>query len=127
MITNLTKHVTFYCMNHTEPVEMVMRERSDDSKDDFYACPKYMRKDEKHPDGHTDQERACANRLSFTDAGSVLFAFNKMVEDDGIDGMFADYTHARFSVGKFIDVEVLKHSGNKVRFGIYNRKAVEHS
>lgn len=112
-------------MNHEGPIEMITRERTDDSKDDFYACPKYMRKDERHPDGYSENERACANRLSFTDAGSVLFAFNKMVEEDSISGMFADYTNTVFPVGTHIRATVLRHTSNEVWFGIYNRRAIE--
>ena len=46
MITNIGKNLEIYCGNHAEPIPMKIMS----GETAFYACPKYMLKDEKHPD-----------------------------------------------------------------------------
>lgn len=125
MVTNITKQADFYCMNgHKELVLMKPRERTDNNMDNFYACPKYMRKDEKHPDGHEEWEHGCVNRLSFSDAADILTKFNKTVEEDMMSGTICDYKGCRFIHKNNIEVTILKYQSGHVSFGILNRKAV---
>lgn len=127
MIRNIAENTEFYCMNdiHPEPILFIFRERSDDGRDNFFACPKYMTKDEKHPDGHEPGEQACANRLSFSDAGDIISKFNKIVDDDMTAGNFSDYNNFTFMYKNNIKVKVLEYGGKKLKFGIYNKKAIE--
>lgn len=127
MVKNIASDTKFYCMNdiHEKPVEMVFRLRTDDTHDNFYACPKYMLKDENHPDGHEADERACTNRLSFSDAGDIIAMFNKIVDDDMTNGCIADYNNFVFTYKNNIKVKVLSYGGKELKFGIYNRKAIE--
>ena len=119
MITNFSNDVEFYCINHAEPI--LLKIMTGSSK--FYACPKYMVKDENHPDGHEVNERACANRLSFDDAGSILMEFNKMASESGENDEFTDFTNACFEC-KYYNVKVLFYSDSKICFGIINKRAV---
>lgn len=120
MITNISEEVEFYCNNHTEPIPLkIMTGNSA-----FYACPKYMLKDETHPDGHEENERACANRLSFDDAGNILMEFNKLAFEAFKNDEFIDFTNTCFKC-KYYDVKVLFYSEDKICFGIVNRRAVQ--
>lgn len=119
MIQNFWNNISFYCINgHEEPVPMVVMEGSSA----FYACPKYMLKDEKHPDGHEPDERACPNRISFIRANTIVEKFMKRVEADNTDNMFMDYTNMEFKYDG-ITVRILKYSPTDVRIGIINKRA----
>ena len=121
MIKGFWKKTHFYCIHgHDEPIPMVVMEGSSP----FYACPKYMRQDEKHPDGYIDGERACANRISFTRAMSVMERFMKIVEEDDAAGVICDYTGMKFSFDG-IDIRILKYDPKKeIRVGVINRRAI---
>ncbi len=121
MITNFWKDIRFYCMNHDKPVLMTVMS----GESAFYACPKYMLKDEEHPDGHEKGEPMCMNRISFTRAQSVVDKLMEKVEKDRAAGVFAaDYTGYRYNVSG-IEVEVLKYSlESGMKIGILNRKAI---
>ena len=127
MLKNLTDKISFYCINgiHEKPVPMVFRERSDDGHDDFYACPKYMLKDDAHPDGHGPDDKACLNRLGLSDAGEIISVFNRIVDEDMQENVFADYTNFSFPYKPGIQVKVLVFSDKEIRFGVLNRRAVK--
>ena len=110
---------------HPSPILMKERERLDDNKDNFYACPKYMRKDEKHDDGFIEGEKGCLNRLPFSVAGDIIFHFNNIVQKDLENGIITDYEGFKFNYKNQYDVWVLKDEKNELSFGILNRKAVE--
>ena len=126
MVKNISRNTSFYCMNgHEKPVLMKERERTDDNKDNFLACPKYMRKDEAHPDGFSEDEHGCTNRISLSTAGDIIVEFNKIVQDDLMSGIIADYEGMLFVFKNQIEVTVLKQKGDELHLGILNRKAVE--
>lgn len=104
-------------MNHEEPIPMTIME----GKSAFYACSKYMLKDEKHPDGHEANERACANRISFQSMMRIMEKFMKIVEADDAAGTVCDYTGMKFK-SNGVDVKILKYDPSDMRIGILNRK-----
>ena len=117
MITNMTDKVVFYCLKHTKPIGMIVKE----GVSLFYACPKYMQKDEDNPDGYEkDQERACANRLSFDDASNIIFKFNKIVEESLLNNVIQDFNNYEFDYKK-IHIKILKYSDNHLDIGILNK------
>ena len=117
MIKNIWNKVTFFCMNHEEPLPFYEYRTE---KETFYACHKYMKKDEDHPDGHEENEPACFNRLSFTTAADIVSRFASIMEEDSLMGTQADYKGMRFIV-KNIEVKVLRYTPSEIRFGIINR------
>ena len=120
MIKHLWEQITFYCIHgHEEPVPMKVMSGTTQ----FYACPRYMLKDEEHPDGHESGEPGCANRISFALALKIVDRFGKIVEDDTEAGDIVDYTNMRFSLSG-VDVQVLKYTPTDVRLGVLNRKAL---
>jgi len=108
-------------MNHKEPVPLIIMQ----GDTPFYACPRYFRKDDEHPDGHEADDKMCLNRLSFTKAQSIVDKMMKVVENDRANGIFtADYKGYTFTVSG-IEVTVLKyHFGAGIKFGILNRSAI---
>lgn len=126
MVKNLSGKAQFYCMNHPVPIPLIVRQRTDDRNDNFFACPKYMRKDDAHPDGFDREagETGCANRLSFSDAADLLDKFNKTVETDLMNGEISDYQGYRFT-HRQIQAQILKYGGKELRIGILNRKAIQ--
>lgn len=125
MVKNIAEHASFYCMNeHAEPVLMIQRARTDDNKDNFFACPKYMRKDEQHTNGFGEGETGCKNTLSFALAADILFWFNEMVETDMNSGIMSDYEGCKFTFKNQVEVTVLKDDGKELRFGVLNKKAI---
>lgn len=115
-------NITFYCINkHEKPVKMVIM---NGQTGQFYACPKYMLKDDKHPDGHEADERACANRLSFMDAEQIVMLLSKEVEEDLENGIMGNYKGITIRL-KQIDAVVLEYSDYKIEIGIINHKAIE--
>lgn len=126
MVKNLFNNVEFYCMNgHAEPILFTERARTDDTKDDFFACPKYMRKDDKHPDGFGEGETGCKNTLGFSVAGDILFAFNQIVQKDMDEGIMSDYEGLKFTFKNQIEVTILKYSASKIKIGILNTRAIQ--
>lgn len=90
MVLNFWKShdISFFCMNgHEEPVPMVIME----GDTPFYACPRYMAMDEKHPDGHGPDEPMCMNRFSLTDAEEVVIKLSKIIEEDILNDVYGDY------------------------------------
>ncbi len=90
MVLNFWKShkISFYCMNgHEEPVPMVIME----GDTPFYACPRYMALDEKHPDGHGPDEPMCMNRFSLTDAEDIVMKLSQIIEEDIMDDVYGDY------------------------------------
>ena len=115
-------NIKFYCINkHQKPVKMTIM---NGQTGQFFACPKYMLKDENHPDGHDADERACSNRLSFMDAEQIVVALSKEVEDDLMNGIMGDYTGTIIHV-KQIDAKVLDYSDSKIKIGIVNRRTIK--
>jgi len=117
MIKNIWNKVTFFCMNHEEPLPLYEYQSE---RETFYACRKYMKKDEDHPDGHEDGEPACFNRLSFTTAADIVSRFSAIAEEDLLIGNQADYKNMTFVV-KNIKVKVLRYTPSEIRFGVLNR------
>lgn len=115
-------NIKFYCINNRQkPVKMTIM---NGQTGQFFACPKYMLKDENHPDGHDADERACSNRLSFMDAEQIVVALSKEVEDDLMNGIMGDYTGTIIHV-KQIDAKVLDYSDSKIKIGIVNRRTIK--
>ena len=115
-------NIKFYFINnHKKPVKMTIM---NGQTGQFFACPKYMLKDDNHPDGHDADERACSNRLSFMDAEQIVVALSKEVEDDLMNGIMGDYTGTIIHV-KQIDAKVLDYSDSKIKIGIVNRRTVK--
>lgn len=123
MVTNIWKNIEFSCMGHDRPIPFYVYEGS---ASPFYACPKYMLKDEAHPNGHDDLEPACANRLSFNMAISIVDRISKEIETDLSDGVVADYTGWKFTY-KNIDVKILEYSQTKgvTKIGILNKNNID--
>lgn len=89
--------IEFYCTNdHDEPVPMVIMK----GVSQFYACPKYMKMDEQHPDGYGIDEVMCMNRFSLINAEEIVLAFSKIVENDIMNNTECDYTGHVFDVKK---------------------------
>lgn len=121
MITNVWSNISFYCNNgHEEPVKFVKRE----GESPFYACPRYMRRDEKHPDGHEMDEPACPNRVSFNDAASIVEKFAAVVEESILSGEITDFSNFKFNY-KMYQVTILSYDDDEVQIGIINRRAIE--
>ena len=89
----------------------------------FYACPKYMLADDRHPDGHERYEPACPNRLRYPDAEKIVSMLSDAVEESLAGDDFCDFTGYRFDLRK-IAVEVLRYSDGDIRLGILNRGPV---
>jgi len=119
MVKNLFDGLTVYCLNHEEPVRMDVKSGSSL----FYACPKYMRKDDEHPDGHEETERACANRISFTDLEKIMEQISQEVEDAAFAGQEFDITGLRGKI-RTLEYRVLKYEPGDIRLGILNRMAI---
>ncbi len=120
MIKNFWNGLELYCMHrHDEPVRMTVREGSSH----FYACPKYMRMDAEHPDGHADGEPACNNRLSFADATKLVETFAAAVEESYASGEMTDFTNFRFHY-KHLEARVLYYDDDRIKLGVINNRAI---
>lgn len=120
MINNLWSIVHFYCINgHTNPVLMDVKE----GNDKFFACPRYMLRDEKHPNGHKPEKPGCANHISFGEAEKIVSMLSERIEEAMQEMDFRDFTGDTFHY-RMIDVKVLKYSDDEIQLGVINRKAV---
>ena len=119
MITNIWQKITFYCLNHDEPIPMVVQQ----GESAFYACPQYFLFSDEHPDGHMPGDRACHNRISFRDAEGVVSALTAQIEADMDDDIFADYTGLRVTY-RHIQATVIKYGSRSIKIGVINRMAV---
>lgn len=120
MISNIGNKFSFYCLNHDEPIKMIIKE----GNNQFYACPKYMLQDEKHPDGYVGGfETACSNRLSFDDAGDIIMKFSSIMTESLMNGEFADWDNFEFDV-KRIHCKILHYGNNHIDVGVINNRTV---
>ncbi len=120
MIPNFWKHIHFFCTNrHDTPVAMIVA----NGNSPFYACPKYMRLDTAHPNGHTPDERACPNRISFVDAQRIVECFSEQITEDLANMEVVDYTGYEFTFKRH-RVKVLKYKDDDIRLCILNQEAL---
>lgn len=120
MIKNFWSKITIYCNNkHEKPIEFYVKE----GQSPFYACPKYMLKDEKHPNGHTKDERACPNRLNFIDAQGIVEKFSDIVEEDLLSNENINYEGLEFKYKHYI-INVLEYTDKSIKLGILNKKSI---
>ena len=122
-VSNLWENLEFYCGNHEERIPMVIQE----GQSKFFACPKYMLKDEKHPDGHEADEKACVNRISFDDIGNIMMALHSVMSNAVADpGEMIDFNGYSFK-HKSYDVKILKYNEftGKIKLSILNRKVLQ--
>lgn len=121
MVKNIGENARFYCMHgHKEPIEMVIKE----GHSVFYACPKYMAKDEAHPDGYVrGEELACTNQLSFDDAYGLLMDLDRQIEEDLSEMVIGDYTNTKLK-HKSIDAKVLVYKKDRLDIGVINKRAI---
>lgn len=119
MIKNFWDGISVYCLNHDKPVRMVVME----GDSPFYACPQYMTKDGKHPDGHEPGEKMCCNRISFSAFTKVVEKYMSIVESFERQNCVGDFTGLTFEAGG-IQAKILHYSMDDVRIGILNPKAI---
>ena len=122
MISNVFDHVQFYCMAHKEPKQLYVYKGANSP---FFACVKYMRKDENHPDGHEENEQACSNRMSFNLATSIMEQISKLVEEAILSGAVMNFTGYVFTY-KAVEVTILEYSvdAGVKKVGIRNRAEI---
>ena len=152
MITNLWQKTRFFCWNHPEISRQVMaqieavedagtKEDGDAQRvylDDllnrieltvregqsaFYACPRYMLADDAHPFGHLEDEPACPNVLSVTDAEKLLGVLSKQKEQMLLSGEYPDFTHYSFALPG-IRATVIQERPHHLWIGVQNRAAI---
>ena len=80
-VTNTWEHITIWCLNHDEPVEMMVLTNTEQIKTPFYACTK-----------NNDKEK-CANRMNLDDYQGVVLKFLDMIAEDS----FSDFTNHSFT------------------------------
>lgn len=120
MIKNFWSKIKIYCgNNHNTPIEFTVKA----GESPFYACPKYMLKDNKHPNGHTKDERACPNRLNFIDAQGIVEKFSDIVEKDIINDKNINYEGLEFKY-KHYEIKVFKYTDNDIKISVINKKAL---
>lgn len=119
-VSNLWKRIEWKCMEHRDPVPMYV---FGDSNSPFYACPKYMLKDEAHPDGHERSEPGCANRASFDDVRHIVEILGSRIAEDAENGEICDYTGMRMN-WKTITAVVLRYGEKKIEIGLQNRRKI---
>lgn len=119
MIKNFWDGISVYCLNHEKPIRMIVME----GDTPFYACPRYMTKDEKHPDGHEPGEMMCRNRISFSAFTKVVEKYMSIVESYERQGCVGNFTGLTFEAGG-VQAKILRDSVNDVRIGILNQKAL---
>lgn len=120
MIKNLWEKIELLCMNHEEPVPMYVYTGA---MTPFYACPKYMLKDEDHPDGHEPYESGCANRASFDDIRHLVELLGKEIEKEESDCSYFDFTGTKLH-WKTINAVVLDYSPQSIKLGIMNTRDI---
>ena len=120
MLKNLWSRIELHCMTHHVPMYVYSGAATP-----FYACPKYMKKDEEHPDGHDENERGCANRASFDDVMHLVEKFGKQIAEDESQGNVVDYTGLKLK-WKTVDAVITKYSADKIIMEIKNRREIAH-
>lgn len=118
-LIGLWNRVTVYCLNHEEPVEMVIVSNTEHIKTPFYACKQYF------PENQNETHPPCFNRLNLDDYQGLVLKFCDMVSKEG---PLINYTNYRFDykgTRQKISVQVLKYSDKEVRLGILNRTVLK--
>ena len=122
MIRNIWNMIEFQCGNHKKPIPFYVYEWSNSP---FYACPKYMLKDENHPDGHEEDEPGCSNRLSFDMARHFVEKISDILQEDIDNGVISDLGGLKMSY-RGIDAKVVYHGNSKIVISIVNKNEIGH-
>lgn len=120
MVKNLWSKISIYCMDHEKPVRMYVYTGSETP---FYACPRYMLKDDDHPDGHAPDEKGCANRASFEAVRHLVEELGRKIEEDAENGIVMDYTGTKLK-WRQISAQVLSWTNLHISIGIRNSGSI---
>ena len=120
MIRNIWKMVQLQCGNHKKPIPFYVYEGSNTP---FYACPKYMLKDDNHPDGHEKDEPGCSNRVSFDVARHFVEKISDILQEDIDNDTITDLTGLKMSY-RGVDAQVTYQSDSKIILSVVNKKEI---
>ena len=118
MLKNLWSRIELQCMKHHVPMYVY-----EGAATPFYACPKYMLKDENHPDGHEEGEPGCANRISFEDYRHLVEKISADLENAFLNGEMPDLTGSKYR-WKNVDAVIDKYSDKKIILSVLNKKEI---
>lgn len=118
MLKNLWSQIELQCLKHHVPMYVY-----EGTGTPFYACPKYMKKDEKHPDGHEENERGCANRISFDDYRHLVEKISADLEKALLNNEMPDLTGNKYH-WKSVDAEITKYTDKKIILSVLNKKEI---
>ncbi len=119
---NIWRNKKFCCCEHGEPIEMYVFQHPM-IEESFYACPRYMKKDENHPNGHGPDEPSCTNRLSINDAVGIMNKLDRTAEEAAANGEIIDYTNMRIRQ-KSITATIVRSTDKEMLIGIKNERKV---
>lgn len=116
MLTNLWGKIKIFCLNHDEPVEMVVLSNTEIIKTPFYACKNHNPEDK--------NVQPCSNRLNMDNYQEIVMQFLEQVEENGLIGDYTNYSFVYKKHQQNITVKVLKWSDKEIHIGILNNNVL---
>lgn len=112
------RKISFWCINHDKPIEMIIQQ----GVSQFYACPKYF------PEERKENEKMCVNRMTIIDAGGIIQKFASIC--DSVDPFeesvnYYNYSFIYKGTRSKIKVRIIKYTDDEIRFGIQNLTALK--
>ena len=118
MIKNFWDKIHIYCGCHDG--EMVEMQASKGNMQTFCVCPRCVKADGEHPDGHGEYERACRNTLGTVAATDIVDKIVSLKEKARREGEVVDLTNCMFTV-RGVMVRVLKDGTRNIRLSVVNK------
>ena len=114
IMSGLWGKVKVYCMNHDEPVEMVIASNTEVIKTPFYACKQYF------PENQDEEHAPCSNRLNLDDYQGIIMKFFDVVAEGGPTQDYTNYKFTYKGARQKISVKILKYGKSEIKLGILN-------
>lgn len=106
ILINLWEKVSIYCLNHEEPVEMVIFQNLEKFKTPAYVC--------------SDSGNHCPNRLNLDDYENIVNKFFEYVDKEGPMMDFTNFSFRHRGARQSIYVKIIKYSHKEIKIGIFN-------
>lgn len=90
----------------------------------FYACPRYMKKDENHPNGHEEGEKSCTNRLSIEEARHIMEKLDELADEAAANHEFPDFTNLVIKRKNGVTAKIIKYTPEETLISIKNTRKV---
>ena len=120
MLINIWNKITVYCLNHKEPVPMVIMSNTKLIKTPFYTCSTTIEGEGVDAKFDGNAGLNCANRMNLDDYQNMVLKFINMIEKEPPTTNFENFSFYYKGARQKLYVQVLKFNDKEIRLGVKN-------